>query len=131
VSLTSSLVEVSVVAAVGLLAKIGVLEGMFVGNMDPSSWLEFVEMVRIGQVPKELCEVEGGDVRSSVCFNLHACVCSCRAILSSSAAHYSCLLTSPFIMVDVSPLTDFLVGRLHFCQGSDGPCLLVVDTTRL
>jgi hypothetical protein len=70
-SLTSSSIEVLVVAAVGLLAKIGVFERVFVSDVDSSPWFKFVETVRVGRVPEECSEVKGGDVWSSVCFNLH------------------------------------------------------------
>jgi hypothetical protein len=69
-SLLSSVV-VSVVAAVGLLAKVGVLKGVFVCDVDSSPWFKFVETMRVGRVPEECREVEGRDVWSSVCFNLH------------------------------------------------------------
>jgi hypothetical protein len=61
-SLTSSSIVVSVVAAVGLLAKVGVLKGVFVRDVDSSPWFEFVETVRVGRVPEECGEVKGGDV---------------------------------------------------------------------
>jgi hypothetical protein len=45
--LISSSIEVSVVAAVGLLAKVGVFKRVLVSDMDLSPWFEFVEMVRV------------------------------------------------------------------------------------
>jgi hypothetical protein len=93
-SLTSSSVVVSVVAAVGLLVKVGVLKGVFVRDVDSSPWFKFVEMMRVGQVPEECSEVKGGDVWSSVCFNLHTPFLSCR-VCPCSVVRDSCLLSSP------------------------------------
>jgi hypothetical protein len=93
VSSISSSVEVLVVATVGLLAKVEVLKCVFVGDMNSSSWFEFVKTVRVGQFSEECCEVEGGDVWFSIGSNLHTYFCSCRAVCFS-VAHFSCLLSS-------------------------------------
>jgi hypothetical protein len=101
-SLTSSPIEVSVVAAVGLLAKVGVLKRMFVSDVDSSPRFKFMEMVRVGWVPEECSEVKGRDVWSSVWFNLHARLCSfshCFVPLQRRVvAAYCCLL----VLVDNS-----------------------------
>jgi hypothetical protein len=76
-SLFSSSIEVSVVAAVGLLAKIGVLEGVLVGDVDSAPWFEFMKTVRIGRFSEEFCEVEGGDVWSSVWLDFYIQPLSC------------------------------------------------------
>jgi hypothetical protein len=92
-SLTSSSVVVLVVAAVALLAKVGVLKGVFVRDVDSSPWFKLVETMRVGQVPEECSEVKGGDVWSSVCLNLHTHSLSCR-VCSCSAVRDGCLLSS-------------------------------------
>jgi hypothetical protein len=89
----SSSVEASVVTAVCLLAKIGVLERVCVCNVNSSSWFEVVETVREGQLPDECCEVEGGDVWSSVRGNLHVCLVHLSlCIVAHYAACSSCLV---------------------------------------